>query len=301
MDIADFHNSGSVTLMAGTLLLPAMHGVQTGNWQVNAGAVLDFSGGTPTLLGTLGGGGTLRISGGTLTVEGFGRNLPTLLDGGTLAGGYQVFDGPLTWRTGTLAGNGATLLTGAVTLEGSSAKIIGSGRHITAYGQTTWSGGNLTIGQGAALQTTFTNTGEFRDVDAGSRSLRGLESYLATFVNAGSYVKTGAGQTNVTALHFDNQGSLDIRAGTMWFRSGMTNSGLIRTAPGAGMFVISAGPLENTGTLAGDGGIDASLPIINRGLISPGHSIGTLTMGHLTLAPQGRLKIELADAGLHDL
>lgn len=183
---------------------------------------------------------------------------------------------------------------------GSAEKFIGSGRHITAYGQTTWSGGALTIGQGAALQTTFTNTGEFRDVDGGTRSLRRLASHLATFVNIGSDVKIGAGQTIVAALAFDNQGSLDVRAGLMWFRPGLTNSGLIRTAPGAG-FLASGLPLENTGTLAGDGGIDSMTSIINRGIISPGHSIGTLTMGKLTLAPQGRLKIELADAGLHDL
>lgn len=51
MDIADFRNAGLVTLTAGTLDLSTMSGVHTGSWQVNAGAVLDLSGGTPTVEG----------------------------------------------------------------------------------------------------------------------------------------------------------------------------------------------------------------------------------------------------------
>ncbi|MBT9494792.1 MAG: hypothetical protein IV107_21110 [Paucibacter sp.] len=301
IDVADFRNSGSVTVSAGTLVLPTMSGVHSGSWQVNAGSVLNIAGGTPTLTGTLGGGGTLLISGGTVTVEGFGRNVPTLLDGGTLAGSHQVFDGPFTWRTGALAGNGITLLTGTVTLEGSAAKVIGAGRDVTSYGQTTWSGGALTIGQGGALPTTFVNNGEFRDIDGGSRTLNGIGFGLSTFVNADGYVKTGAGRTLVSSLLFDNQGSLDVRAGLMQFTAGLSNSGLIHTAAGAGVLVTAAVPLENTGTLAGDGAIDAVMSIINRGLISPGSSIGTLTAGSVTLAPEGTLKIELGDAGEADL
>lgn len=137
IDIADFRNSGSVTASAGTLVLTAMSGLHSGNWQAHAGSMIEIAGGTPTLMGSLGGGGTLLISGGTVTVGGLAHNLPMVLDGGTLAGSHQVFDGPLTWRTGTLAGNGVTLLTGTVTIEGSAAKVIGSGRDLTSYGQTT--------------------------------------------------------------------------------------------------------------------------------------------------------------------
>jgi hypothetical protein len=301
IDIANFRNSGSVTINAGTLVLTAMSGVHSGNWQANAGSVLEIAGGAPTLLGTLGGGGTLLISAGTVAVEGFGHNLPMVLDGGTLAGSYQVFDGPFTWRTGTLAGAGATLFSGTVTLEGSAAKVMESGRDVTTYGQTTWTGGALTIGQGAALPTTFVNDGEFRDIDGGSRTLTGLGFGLSAFVNADSYVKTGAGRTLVSSLLFDNQGSLDVSAGYMQFTAGLSNSGTIHTAAGAGVLVTAGVPLENLGTLAGDGDIDALMSIINRGLISPGSSIGTLTVGSLTLAPEGTLKIELGDAGEADL
>ncbi len=301
IDLDDFRNSGSVTVAAGTLVLPKMSGAHSGSWQVNAGSVLNITGGTPTLTGTMGGAGTLLISGGTLTVEGLAHNLAMVLDGGTLAGSHQVFDGPFTWRTGTLAGSGATLITGPVTLEGSAAKLIGAGRNVTTYGQTTWTGGALTIGQGGALPTTFVNDGEFRDSDGGSRTLNGLGFGLSTFVNADSYVKTGAGRTLVSSLLFDNQGSLDVQAGLMQFTAGLSNSGLIHTAAGAGVLVTAGAPLENTGTLAGDGAIDAVMSIINKGLISPGSSIGTLTAGSLTLAPEGRLKIELGDAGEADL
>lgn len=159
----------------------------------------------------------------------------------------------------------------------------------------------MTIGQGAALPTRFVNAGEFRDIDGGARTLTGLGFGLSNFVNADSYVKTGAGRTLVSSLLFDNQGSLDVRAGLMQFTAGLSNSGLIHTAAGAGVLVTAGAPLENTGTLAGNGAIDAVMSIINRGLISPGSSIGTLTAGSLTLAPEGTLKIELGDAGEADL
>lgn len=300
IDVATFLNSGSVTVAAGTLVLPAMTGVHSGSWQVDAGAVIDFAGGTPTLLGTLGGSGTLRFSGGTVTVEGFGHNVPMLLDGGSLAGGYQVFDGPVTWRTGKLAGSGTTLLTGALTLEGNGSQVIDAGRQVISYGQTIWSSATqLTVGQPGALNSSFVNLGEFRD--AGLGALQGQSSDLSSFVNAGTYVKTGSGATIVRSLAFDNQGTLDIRSGLIRSSATVTNSGLIQTATGSGLLVTGGGPLENTGTLAGDGAIAIASSIINRGLISPGGPIGTLDLGDITLAPEGTLRMDIGAGGAHDL
>lgn len=305
VDIANFVNAGSVTVGAGTLLMPVLTGTQTGSWQVDAGAMLDFAGGTPTLTGTFSGSGTMRISGGTVAVEGFGHNVPMLLDGGTLTGASHVLDGPFTWRSGAFAGSGSTVLTGVVTLQGAAPLVIGEGRQITSYGTTTLSGGALIVGQGTqGLQTRFVNLGEFRDEGTGGRTLRGLDSNVSTFANAGTYVKTGSGLTIVSSLSFDNTGVLDVRAGLMRFNTPLANTGLIRVAAGAGLLnaPASASPLDNLGTLTGDGGIDnVGGGIVNRGRISPGDAIGTLTLGNVVLATEGELKIELGAAGTHDL
>lgn len=301
---AGFVNSGSVTVGAGTLLLPGLTGTQAGSWHVDAGAVLDFAGGTPTLTGAFSGSGTLRISGGTVAVEGFGHNVPMLLDGGTLTGASHVLDGPFTWRSGAFAGSGSTVLTGAVTLQGAASLVIGEGRQVTSYGTTTLTGGALIIGQGAqGLQTRFVNIGEFRDEGAGGRTLHGLDTNLSTFANAGTYVKTSSGQTIVSAMSFDNSGVLDVRAGLMRVNAPLTNTGRIRIASGAGVLnaPATASALDNRGTITGDGGIDNVIGgIVNRGLISPGDAIGTLTLGNVVLAPEGALKIELGAAGAHD-
>ncbi len=302
IDVADFRNSGSVTVAAGTLVLPSMTGTHAGLWQVGAGAVLDFSGGTPTLLGPMGGAGSLRISGGTVTIEGFGHNLPVLLDGGTLAGSSQVFDGAFTWRSGTLAGSGVTHITGALNLEGPGTKTIGSGRQVFAYGQTTLSSGQLlAIGTSESLSTSFVNNGSFMDVDDGGRNLKGLSPDLSTFVNAGTYTKTGSGFTTLQSLTFDNQGTLDLRAGLMRMTGALKNTGLIRAAAGAGLLVTSEASFENQGTLTGAGDMDALGSIINRGLIAPGDPIGMLTLGDLTLAQEGTVRIDLGAADASDL
>lgn len=302
LNVADFRNSGSVTVAAGTLVIPTMTGTHTGLWQVGAGAVLDLSGGTPTLLGPMGGAGSLRISGGTVTIEGFGHNLPVVLDGGSLAGTSQVFDGAFTWRAGALAGGGATHITGALNLEGPGTKAIGSGRQVFAYGQTTLSSGQLlAIGTSESLATSFVNNGSFMDVDDGARNLKGLSPEVSTFLNAGTYTKTGSGFTTVQSLTFDNQGTLDLHAGLMRVTGALKNTGLIRAAAGAGLLVTPASSFENQGTLTGAGSIDALGSIINRGLIAPGDPIGMLTLGSLTLGQEGTVRIDLGAADASDL
>lgn len=303
-----FNNAGSVNVRAGTLRFENLNGVHDGRWQVDAGAVLDIVGGSPTLNGSIGGAGLVRLGGGTVAIEGFGHNAAVLLDGGTLAGSYQVFDGPFTWRSGALAGEGTTLLTGNVTIEGAAEKVLLGGRQVITYGQTTRTGGTLVIGA-ESTQTSFTNAGTFTDAAAAASIVgRGADN---RFVNIGRYVKTGAGLTNVaSSVTFDNQGTLEVQAGVLRLSGSMsTNAGVIDIAAGAGVLVISlsgATPLLNTGTLAGEGAIDAvSGGILNQGLVSPGRlsgasALGTLTVGDFAQAAEGVLSIELGAQNLHD-
>lgn len=300
VDVSRFDNSGSVAVAGGTLRFPSLASVQTGNWDVAAGATLEFSGGTPTLQGTLSGAGQLRLSGGTVAIEGFGKSVPVVLDGATLSGSYQVFDGPFTWRSGAFGGAGTTLMTGRVSLEGDVAKLIGEGRQIVSYGPVAWSGAGWGIGQGTqGLQTNFTNLGTFTDAGDVAHTVRGVTTDLSTFVNGGSYVKNGSSISTFATLSFQNTGLLDVRGGLVRFLGPMSNSGVIRIAAGAGLLATGS-PLDNTGTITGDGSMDVTRGFVNRGLISPGDAIGTLTLGSVNFGPEGRLKIELG-AGTHDL
>lgn len=287
VDIADFRNAGTVNVAAGTMRFTRLTGTQAGNWVVGDGALIDITGGTPTFTGGMAGSGLVRLGGGTVTMEGFGRAAPVLLDGATLAGGYQVFDGPFTWRSGSLTPGGTTVFTGDVRFETDTQKLVPAGRSVQNYGRLSWSGGNISLGVGLDTPGDFANFGEFHDTDATPSAFGGSDR--SRFVNAGRYVKTGAGITTFSGVIFENPGTLEIRQGVIRFNTAFTSAGVIDTWQNAGM--ILAQTLTNNGTLRGDGAVSG--PIDNRGLLSPGRGFGRFTADRLTLAPEGVLQIEL--------
>jgi hypothetical protein len=89
----------------------------------------------------------------------------------------------------------------------------------------------------------------------------------------------------------------------MQVRSALTNAGTINVALGA-VFIGSDATFVNAGTLAGNGTVatHAAGDIVNQGIISPGNSVGLLTIGGtLTQTDVGILSFELASLASFDV
>jgi hypothetical protein len=285
-----FHNRGSVDVQAGRLVLSG-GGNHSGSFEVAAGALLDLNFGNHVLTDvTVAGAGTLRLSSGTMTIDGTGGRYttPFVQGGGTVTGGNVVFEGPSTWLTGRQSGSGATVFADTLEMTGPNSKIVEKGRTVSAA-QTTWDGAALQLlGSGAR----FVNAGQLRDLNAGFVEINGG----GLFSNAGVYRKQGSGTTRVSGVTLDNPGTLSVEAGTMIIDSPFVNVGALGVAAGASFQMwhpdsVNLGSIFGTGTLRGASGGS----FVSRGVISPGMSTGTLTIdGRAELTADSVLEIELA-------
>jgi hypothetical protein len=113
----------------------------------------------------------------------------------------------------------------------------------------------------------------------------------ASFSNAGTYVKSNPSETRI-GIPFANQGSIAVGAGNLHFGSTFSQTmGALVVANGATVqfdlpVTLSAGAVSGSGTLSGN--------VTNGALLSPGSSVGTLTIqGDLTLLGSSQLLFEL--------
>ncbi len=235
----------------GTLSLTGAN-TYSGATIINAGAVSVGVGGTT---GTLGSGNVVDNS--SLI---FNRS-NSLTTANVISGTGDV----------TQAGTGTLSLTGANTYSG--ATIINAGAiSVGADSNLGNSAGNLNL-NGGNLNTTA-NFSMIRNVSVSSDSSiqTDASTVLTTtgsFSGGGALTKTGAGDLIVNGVS-TNTGDVTVSVGTLKVGSTSANSG----ATLGGNFTISAGSLlGGYGTIGG-----AGKTAINNGSISPGGSIGTLSI-----------------------
>ncbi len=117
------------------------------------------------------------------------------------------------------------------------------------------------------------------------------------FNNAGTLRKTPG--TNVTInVPINNTGTVDVQAGALSCGVYSQSAGLTRIADGATVYV-SSGTFTG-GTLSGSGAMNGPLTVRSSAVISPGSSIGTITLTALTLDTGASLSMELAAPGTGD-
>ncbi|HSW05868.1 beta strand repeat-containing protein, partial [Aquabacterium sp.] len=226
-----FFNGGSLAVNAGTLVLS--RGVQfvdlsEGNGNSNGG--VSVANGATLNLGANSSSGNFDLTSGTLT------------GAGTLTAGKAS-----TWVAGALTGTGGTVFNDGLAISGSATKTIDQ-RSATLAGASSWSGnGGIVLNHGAVL----TNNGSFNDQTAGVVSLEGYSG--SAFINAGTYTKSGAGNTNVSAT-FSNSGTLAVNAGTLSLIRGISGSGSASVASGATLSLGSVGSASSLGRLNLNGG-----------------------------------------------
>jgi len=297
-----FNNSGTVQAQTGVLNL-SNGGTHSRLFDVAAGAVLGFSGGTHDINAgsVMSSPGTVRISGsaavnlnttynvvGTTEIQSGFLNLlggaattgSLIQSSGSIAGARNlIVTGPATITFGDHRGPGTTMLQGPTSVSGSGLRLEG-GRVLQNSARLTWDGG----------QILFNNTFNGNSGGAGSGTIDNLAG--ATFVASGD------GATSIAASNFggaDTGTDATINNAGMRVDSVFDNRGVLNTAADA-VFVGNNNNFTNTGRIEGSGTVRTALndDLLNVGVIAPGNSTGTLTLdGDLTMGAAGRAQFEV--------
>ncbi len=279
-DYVQFNNTGTAEIAAGTFR-PTSTTLDTrnGTFRTSGAGGVDLTpayyGTSPDLLGTF---------------HGHNYNLGA---GGSLDSTFTI-TGTLNW-TAAAASDTSHLDSGVLTIAaGAVLNIDGAGRkQLTNYtiqnaGTINWGGtGRLDLASGAAQATSINNAaGGVFDL----RSDADLQAYnvsggpQSAINNAGTFRKSGGGESRFYDVAFNNTGTADVQAGTLNFattfatgtfrndgtarvRAGAAITGVGRftqTAPGSRLdaeFAAAAGaaPVDVDGTVALAGGLGVSL------------------------------------------
>jgi hypothetical protein len=247
-----FANSGEVQVLGGTLaLIGGADSVSTGLFHVDQGATLSFgSGAGSTGLATLsdasfsGGGrvlvdantsalpdvriigssthqGLLEVANGNLVVDGSLQAATLLQRGGTVEGsGSLRVLGDAVWSAGVQGGSGSTVFAGDLAITGNGSKLVTGGRVLHTEGNTFWGGHTQDFSNSIQFNVAgrIVNTGSWQvdhRFEAAMGSGAGGSEKL--FDNAGLFVKTGDGLTNLNVA-FANTGTLRVEQGTLALR-----------------------------------------------------------------------------------
>lgn len=276
-----FNNAGSLTKIAGsgtsTISVPLNHtgqitvqtgvlnlsnGVSSGPMTALSGARIDFTGNFTLNAGSsLNGGGTVRMASGTVTVTGVvpATNIELL---STLAGaGTLNVSSQLSWTSGSMNGAG-----GATNILPSAAMdVLSNNQHTLADrtlnndGTTTWTGGNIVLGNGSALN----NTGLF-EIRSDAAISHGFGA-APMFNNTGDILKTATTGTTTISLPFSSSGSVEVQSGTLQISGG---------GSAWGDFVVQADAVLN---FAGNYTLNTGASLAGPGAVRA--TSGTLTIG----------------------
>ena len=285
------NNAGSLTTSANTSLNLVGY---SGNGSIAVtGGTLTTAAGSATMAPT-----SLSIATGTAQIGNtINAGALNLSSAGTLSGTGVVNAGTLTFGQGTMTGAGTTTVSGVATIDGTQAQSVITGRTLNLNGATTWtastsgslntgSTGHVVVGSGA----TFADQGT---TGAGQTRQLGGSGSAGTFVNQGTYNRSGLGTTRVNA-GFSNDGVLNLTGGAINVAAGTTSAGRWNIGAGTtlnfsgGASDLHGGPLNNNGgTISVTGGtLTASGGGTSTGTISVATG-RTLTFGGSTYAVNG--------------
>ncbi len=271
------YNNATVNLQQGTIQLRA-DGTMSATSVVNAsaGTNLIFTNNYTLETGAeFKGDGTIKQTGGTLTIDG---NLKAV-----------AFE----WQSGNWnSAAAATTTIDATTvlnLTTTGNKDFNQ-RSITNNGTVNWNLGYIRGGNGSV----FTNAAGalFNDLNTSGYTINNPFGGIFSFVNQGTYHKTTVGTTVVGVPFTNDSGEIKVDAGKLQFSNTFTQiAGSLAVANNATLqfdsgLNLSAGKLGGSGTIIGN--------VTTSGEISPGNSAGTFNItGDLTFGSTSGLKVEL--------
>ncbi len=301
-----FNNDGGVQVLAGTLQF-AHGGNYGGTTAISSNATADFAGTTTFMLqngASASGAGEFLVSAAPVDLANNATYTSTARvhqTGGSLAGNGNAsstlnLNGNYDWEGGTLGGNGVvTILAGTTnTWSNTTFKDInGAAANMQNSGTINYTGSNLRSFSGGSGLTNL--TGGVFDIQTATGSL--VNSNIGTFQNNSSatFKKSVGGGTSVVNWTFNNDGAVQVLAGTLQFAHGGNYGGTTAissnavadfagsttfalqnggSASGAGEFLVSLAPVDlangatytstarvhqTGGSLAGNGNASSTL------------------------------------------
>lgn len=270
--------TGATTINAGTLALIGAGSIAASGGVVNNGS-FDISGTTAgATINALSGSGVVTLGSRTLTLANAGGTFSGAIGGTgglTLNGGTQTLSGVNTYggattiNAGTLALNGAGRLASGttVTLTGATSALdLSAGANQTVAHLSGVAGSRVAL-NGSALTLADDSTQTF------SGSLGGN----------GALIKQGTGTLTLNGVSSGFSGSTTVAGGTLAVGDAANASAVL----GGSVLVNALGTLRGHGTVTGD--------VSSSGVVAPGGSIGTLSVGgNYTQASGGTLAIEVS-------
>jgi autotransporter-associated beta strand protein len=269
--------------MSDTTTLALSAGISASNAITIAGtSTINVASGTGTLSGNIGGSGLLAKT---------GASILSLTGNSNYSGGTNLTAGTIALGSNTGLGTGTLAMSNTTTLVLSNG--VSAANPITLTGTDTF---NVAVGT-AALGGNISNTGTFIKTGVGTLILSGMNSY-----SGGTTVSAGTLQGDAASLQgvIVNNASVifnQTTAGT--YSSTMSGSGSV-TVEGGGLLTFSGLVTQNTATIANGGllsvngtlhaattvSLGGSLQgvgiiqgnVSNYGTVSPGNSVGTLTI-----------------------
>jgi autotransporter-associated beta strand protein len=225
-------------------------------------AANDLTGGASDTVTNIAGSGTVSLAQASNYAGGWSVNAGTLLLGNATALGL----------TGTSVSFGAAS-TGKLQLNGNSATVGSLSSNATPGSPLVENGlaGTATLTVGGSAGTTY--AGVLQNGTAGVLALS----------------KSGAGTLNLTG---DNTYS-----GATTISGGVLKANNLTGTSATGTSAVSVG---TSGTLGGSGFISGAVTVNSTGIIAPGNSVGTLTLGSLTLSAGSILNYEFNTTPAND-
>ncbi len=280
-----------------------LYNLQAGTTEVLAGGSLGPGSVTTASLGTtfyfnsnysiaagasLAGPGTFQLYSNTLTVAG-NLNAPRFLQTSGLLAGTPVITGGYEWQSGNWNSGGTSTIgpTGVLDVT-TGADHDYAATAIVNNGTVNWSGGNLRSGSGGSL----TNNGIFNDNSNNRVFNNDYNGAMSSVTNTGLWNKAAAGTTTMLVPYVNNNGLINVSAGTFEFAAGFTqNSGTLSVSNG-GTMQFDSGLGLGAGIIAGTGNIVGN--VTSNAVISPGASLGQLNFaGNLVLQGASFLVFDL--------
>ncbi|MBN9245369.1 MAG: autotransporter-associated beta strand repeat-containing protein, partial [Mesorhizobium sp.] len=282
--------SGALTIDGGTLQNTAALTSARNVTLLSGGGILQADADL-TLTGAVAGGGTLTKAGaGTLRLSGANSYGGTVVSAGTLIGNAGSISGDIA-NDATVVFEQAAAGTFAGAIGGSGAMVKQGAGALTLAGTSTldWSiedgglataaerfGGDAEIGSGASL--TFDEAAN--------------AAYGGAFSGTGRFVKAGSGTLAYDGAGSSFTGTTDVSAGGLIVGSDAAHASAVL----GGSFDIAGGALLGGHGTVGSGA-GSMVTIASGGTLSPGNSIGTLTVnGDLALAAGSTYLAEIAGA-----
>ena len=234
--------SGVVTVAQGSALLLGNRGTHT--WDTldakQGPGLVEVQGAQVTATGN-NSFHTLRLSGDTNLVANGSlavNRLEMRSYDASLRGNANVDVEVLDWRGGEFADAGTTTVSGTATIGAGTNQVL-LGRSLVFKGDTQWSGGTIVIGGNGSI----TNTASFADLNSQDSSIaQAFESGTRTFINAGTYTKSGGGRTTVTTNFVNKPGAtLALDSGTLFLEHGSDLSGVVTVAQGSALLLGNRG------------------------------------------------------------